>query len=227
MSALGNKLRDLAAEADALDNTSGGIISATIPPPLPVDPNAKVDGHYGEISWYSDGGNRVDNIVAPGTRGTVTLPLTGHVLSLPQIGEENLTGYVNRTRAQCGHPGAWDVGAFTAGGGGTYAASQFGGFKADGSNWPRIADWLFNRSAYMAGVPGTAGVPLVSYYPTEAALRAAVTASKTTQAVNFDDQPIQGGFGPAIEFWTQLDRTIGRTKPATRPSDLPPGETEL
>jgi hypothetical protein len=89
----------------------------------------------------------VDPIVPTGTEGTVTLPKTGHVLSLPQPLLEGLASYIWRVRVQCGAADSADIrGAlmFNV----SALSDRFGGYKADGSNWPETADFTFNPNAY-------------------------------------------------------------------------------
>lgn len=97
------------------------------------------------------GGRRIDDIVPPGTPGTVLLPKTGHVLSLPQPGPvygeaEMWAGYVNRVQLQCGgEPGDYTARMWQAG---DAMFKDLGGFKTDGSNWAVRADQYFNPLAY-------------------------------------------------------------------------------
>jgi hypothetical protein len=90
---------------------------------------------------------QIDPIVPPGTPGTVTLPQTGHVLSVPRpdLGEM-FVGYCTRVSAQCG--GNKDtVGALFSFGDAVFSKS--GGYKADGTNWPVTADRFFSPILYL------------------------------------------------------------------------------
>lgn len=120
-----------------------GAIPPTIAPPESV-PQFDERGLLKGGSLY--GGYRVDPIVPAGTPRTVTIGLTGHVLSVarPDLGEM-MGGYLTRVSAQAhGNPNI--VGALMIGGMDTYF-SDFGGFKADGSNWPIVADLIYNGKA--------------------------------------------------------------------------------
>jgi hypothetical protein len=86
---------------------------------------------------------QVDPIVPSGSPATVTLPLTGHVLSLSIPGESSV-GYVTRVSTQCGVPD-WNivsskVGAIQG------AAYHFPTNRAD---WPAAADKFWNPEAYL------------------------------------------------------------------------------
>jgi hypothetical protein len=93
------------------------------------------------------GNNQVDPILPRGFPGTVTMEKTGHVLSLPhpELGE-TFVPYCQRVSEQA-HGQQVTVGALFAGTAGLFA--RFGGFKADGSNWPEAADCFYNLRSYM------------------------------------------------------------------------------
>lgn len=94
--------------------------------------------------FYSD--IRVDSVVPAGTPGTVTMPVTGHVLSLPKSGVGELfMGYCERVCQQATN-GQFEkfigsVAALLIGGG--------VGATADAASWPEAADRFFNLRAYM------------------------------------------------------------------------------
>jgi hypothetical protein len=90
-------------------------------------------------------GVRVDPVVPSGTPGTVTLPKTGHVLSLPQVPAENFMGYCTRVVDQCSGNEA-TLGALL-GGMSDFLFPQ--GFNPDGTGWPEGADKFYNVRAYM------------------------------------------------------------------------------
>lgn len=90
-------------------------------------------------------GVRVDPVAPSGTPGTVTLPKTGHVLSLPQVPAENFMGYCTRVVDQCSGNEA-TLGALL-GGMSDFLFPQ--GFNPDGTGWPEGADKFYNVRAYM------------------------------------------------------------------------------
>jgi hypothetical protein len=89
---------------------------------------------------------RIDPVVPPGTPGTVTLPATGHVLSVarPDL-HEMFVGYCERVSAQAGGNAA-TVGALMLGT--AYLFEKLGGYRADGANWPEAADRFYNLRSY-------------------------------------------------------------------------------
>jgi hypothetical protein len=99
------------------------------------------------------GGWRVDDVVPPGTPGTVTIPKTQHTLSLPQPNPadpgrgEMLVGYIARVSKQCG------AATFPTGLGalflGTAHLFQPGRpHDTAGTYWPEAADRYYNQAAY-------------------------------------------------------------------------------
>lgn len=90
-------------------------------------------------------GERRDDRCGPGTPGTVTLPLTRNTLSLPQADKEGWLGYVRRVSFQCGSDMEKSGEAMYRG---DEHFAEYGGFKADGSNWAIGADKLYNPNAY-------------------------------------------------------------------------------
>jgi hypothetical protein len=103
-------------------------------PVAPIQPAARVtfriDPHIG----------RVDNKVPPGTPGTVTMPVTGHVLSIPDPLSEGLIAYAVRVAEQCGKPS--HGGLIIPAGPVTF---NDGTLHAD---WPTMVDCFFNRDLY-------------------------------------------------------------------------------
>lgn len=86
---------------------------------------------------------RVDAIVPAGTAGTVTLPKTGHVLSLPQpAAGELLMGYALRVCAQA-------MGDYKTVAGLLIAQSALHSFGPTPDAWPAMVDEYFNTRAYM------------------------------------------------------------------------------
>lgn len=134
-----------AVQADA-----GGVAN---PPPAVVGPPpatmGTVDPATGLLNGGRDvGGVRVDPVVAPGTPTTVTISETGHTVSVarPDKGEMFM-GYCMRVSDQC-HGNMSIVGGIIAAGETLFA--RWGGFKADGTNWPFAADFYFNRRAFLS-----------------------------------------------------------------------------
>ena len=82
-------------------------------------------------------GPRIEAIMATGASDTVTLPVTGHVLSLPVAGESYMM-YCQRVAVQA-HGNAALVGML-------FLATAPAG---DPSGWPAAADQFFNATAYM------------------------------------------------------------------------------
>jgi hypothetical protein len=166
------------------------VIPQAAPAPVPA-PVASVPALTGAVTYHGDSaGNRVDDRVAPGTPGTVTLQTTGNTLSVPQPGNEGFAAYAGRIREQAAPAGMtvpYNFGDIIYRGDGLFAA--FGGYKADGSNWPIAADAYYNpdkyrdpaeaarikaqQDAYNAsigwdGVPGHPNDPWVSGVPSSA-----------------------------------------------------------
>ena len=89
---------------------------------------------------------QVDAIVPSGTPHTITLPNTGHTVSLPQPNAADPThgemfiGYCMRVSAQC-HGQIGKVGQLFLGS--EYLFAPLGGFKTDGTDWPVAADAFF------------------------------------------------------------------------------------
>jgi hypothetical protein len=96
----------------------------------------------------------IEPVVPAGTANTVTLPVTGHVLSIAQPPGEMFPGYCRRVSLQAAAGDAVKakengnlIGMLFLGTQSVFA--PFGGFMADGSNWPQAADRFFNGRAYM------------------------------------------------------------------------------
>jgi hypothetical protein len=90
-------------------------------------------------------GSRADLPCPQGTPGTVTLSATGHTLSVAEADKgEMFMGYCRRVYQQA-QGNRDDVGALVLGTDPWFA--RFGGFKADGSNWPMAADFFFNTQS--------------------------------------------------------------------------------
>lgn len=96
--------------------------------------------------WHYMSGIRVDDVVAAGTPGTVELPVTGHVLSLPMAGSGELFfGYVERVCNQATNGQADKyIGSVAA----IRIASNLGDTD-DIRTWPEAADRFFNQVAYL------------------------------------------------------------------------------
>lgn len=154
LAALEKQMAELKA---ALSDNATAITKPAPLPPLDPGPIVKL----AEVTTprevtYSKGpsGWRVDDIVPPGTPGTVTLPKTGHTLSLPQPNPadpthgEMLIGYIARVHKQCGSPTfPQGLGALFLGTEGLFAPGK--PWDAAGTYWPEAADRFYNREAYM------------------------------------------------------------------------------
>jgi hypothetical protein len=97
-------------------------------------------------------GAQVDLPCPQGTPGTVTLSATGHTLSVAAPTKEMFAGYCGRVAEQAhGNPNV--VGDIIVLGAAPWF-ERFGGFKADGSNWPQAADYFFDtmerRGSYLS-----------------------------------------------------------------------------
>lgn len=92
---------------------------------------------------------QIDDQVPAGTQGTITMPVTGHVLSAPQAERgESFASYAWRVHRQCGWPDAADCRGelmFDS----TAICDAAGGWTADGKNWPLAADMFFDHDAYL------------------------------------------------------------------------------
>jgi hypothetical protein len=90
---------------------------------------------------------RIDAVIPTGTPSTITLPVTGHVLSLPlQSQGEGILGYFQRTSLQTGG-NAQDAGGLIVAA--TDLAHRLSMDAANASSWPYIVDWYANPVAYM------------------------------------------------------------------------------
>ena len=170
------------------------VAAPIVPGPIvklaPVTTPTQITYTAGPSGW------RVDDVVPSGTPGTVTLPKTGHVLSLPQPSPdptnpgkgEMLMGYIARVHKQCGEPTfPQGLGSLFLGTEGLFAPGR--PWDAAGTYWPEAADKYYNRLAYE------------SDYERELRLRA------TTQWNEYD-----------AEKKRQADeRAAGQTQPAPRP----------
>jgi hypothetical protein len=105
---------------------------------------------YGLLARARMLGNvRIDPVVQPGTLHTVTLPVTGHVLSVarPDL-KEMLLGYIQRVSEQAAAKAEEvqaSIGELMLGTAHLFAPDVF---QADGSNWPLAADRYLNPAAY-------------------------------------------------------------------------------
>jgi len=86
----------------------------------------------------------------------VYLPVTGNVFPKPipntatewPLNGELFPGYVMRVGAKIGRSTSTVGSLMPQGGGVEHLFKKFGGYKADGSNWPEAADFFFNARAY-------------------------------------------------------------------------------
>jgi len=191
--------------------------AAAVEPPPPAEPTFHA----------APGGWRIDDVMPKGTGGTVTVPVTGHVISLPQPGKtygdgEMFIGYCQRVHLQCGSPDANSVGALFMGTG--HLFQDRGGFKGDGSNWPEAADQFFNGAAYDAArtgkEPPKPNITLRERYGSPAELVIALSAGPYQYAVLLNGASLHTGFGPADQFYTQADGSVGRTAPPKPAEDV-------
>lgn len=93
--------------------------------------------------------SRIDPVVDETCPTAVFLEKTGHYLSIPRpdLGER-FPAYAERVSKQCGVNGKpTNIGALFISVSKHFA--RFGGYKEDGSNWPLVADYYFNRWAYL------------------------------------------------------------------------------
>lgn len=116
-----------------------GIVAAPVPP---------------AVQYIGDhNGMRVDLPAAPGTPGTVILPVTGHVVSLPMDEQGELgMGYLNRVHRQVGDLKDEHVGSIASMVilGWSAAAQTLGVLhKAPKEQYPIVADYLLNTEAYI------------------------------------------------------------------------------
>jgi hypothetical protein len=188
-------------------------------PPVVIKPNEEI--HM--ASHHMQSGQVVADVVPSGTPNTVTLPKTGHVLSLPLLGAtygdaEMWPGYCNRVQAQCGAPGSdYTFKLMYAGDG---AFHDTGGFKPDGSNWPITADRYYNPSQYAEGTDPNIYHPINPAVATSVILKDAYEnptvlmksiPNDFQQAVYLDEKPIHSGFGPAKQYYTLSDGSVSST----------------
>ena len=88
--------------------------------------------------------SQIDPVAKAGDPGTVTLPVTGHVLSVPKPeAGETITGYYVRVSKQTGGLPS-DAFALAQAGNTPYGLDV-----TNPANWPTICDELANRVAYM------------------------------------------------------------------------------
>jgi hypothetical protein len=127
------------------------VAQSPVPVPVPVPVPATA------VTWSSERGYRVDDIVPVNTPGTRRLLKTGHVLSTPlsnaasPIDGEMFPGYCFRVYKQAGGTveAASEVMVKLMGGMTESLFEKFGGYAVDGSNWHLAADKYFNAAAYM------------------------------------------------------------------------------
>lgn len=132
------------------------VVTPPTPPPAP-NPLYEMDANHLLVhARQLSNGARVDPVVGMDIPQElrsyfVLLPATSHVLSVPRVDlREMFQGYCTRVSDQAtgANPRALDtIGSLYLGTGPYFA--KFGGFKADGSNWPQAADAFFNPRAYM------------------------------------------------------------------------------
>lgn len=118
---------------------------AALPPPVSVPASG--------VTFHAENGLRVDDKVAPGTPGTVTLPATGHVVSLPsagagKMGGELAMGYQNRVKLQLDAADLVNRANFVLVQGWAPTAQRAGLDTTNLAHWPEIADRVCNASAY-------------------------------------------------------------------------------
>lgn len=187
----------LAAEVTLLRNQQAG-------QPVRIDePDmTEMDDQHLLIHVRQVGGARVDPVVPEGTPYTVTLPATGHTLSVarPDLGEM-FVGYCQRVSDQAGGDPK-TVGALFLGTARYFA--PFGGFKSDGSNWPQAADKFYNMRAYMTD-----------------AERAKDDAAKASWEAVYDRM----GRGEGRQKQPETPSTP--SMPSTPPGNVPADETQL
>lgn len=126
------------------------------PAPAPMIPLGAPDP---AITFKVVGNTRVDDVMPAGTPGTMTMPITGHVLSLPTsavaadgtwLGTpgsgEGLIGYCERVCRQCG----WDdaVAGIAQAGGIQALGSQLPAAGRTVASWPAMADNWYNLAKY-------------------------------------------------------------------------------
>lgn len=85
-----------------------------------------------------------DDVVPPGTSGTVTVARTGHVLSFPRS-DESIISYGLRVARQCNadpQDAANQVGGMTVAAGAIFSKLHLS--QENRGNWPEAVDYFFN-----------------------------------------------------------------------------------
>lgn len=128
------------------------VLQLKIPPANPIYAE---DINHLLVHARTYGNARVDPVVGPDCPNTVTLPKTGHTLSLPRTDlGEMFMGYATRVADQAtggnGNQYLSGIGAMFLGTGTYFERAGGGPFNPDGSNWPGAADCYFNMRAYMS-----------------------------------------------------------------------------
>jgi hypothetical protein len=172
----------------------------------PAQTSAQIDAMAGGTTLTSSvvQGMEVDAVVQPGTPGTVMLPTTGNVLSLPYKDKEGIMSYAVRVSAQCGCDPTKAIGMM-----GSLIYAQGPIYFPDGSahaDWPTVVDAFFNHDAY---------------FPQSAAQRSANQAAWVAVGQGIAQQ----GAAPA-------PASVGGNGAAAAPAPAPvaglaPGETAL
>jgi hypothetical protein len=138
--------------AYAQANAGGGAIK--LPSEAPPNPLYEMDANKLLVHVRQVGNARVDPVVGADCPNTVTLPKTGHTLSIPRpdLGEMFI-GYCTRVCDQAtngkGDQFVGTVGALFLGCDGYFTLSG-GTYSADGKDWPAAADCFYNQRAYMS-----------------------------------------------------------------------------
>lgn len=150
---------------------------------------------------------RIDAVVPSGTPNTITLPVTGHVLSNPmQSSGEGILGYFQRTSLQTGG-NAQDAGGLIIAA--TDLAHRLSMDAANASSWPYVVDWYANPVAYMnAYEPGAiaAGQAQDAAIAKEDAGKGTVSLNSISETdLQYAASATQGNFSKFLVSYTNAD----------------------
>lgn len=168
----------------------------TKPHPTPVTPQFDARGML--LGGRKFGDWPIDPVVPEGTPNTVKLDISNDVLSLPRpdLDERAINYFVRVCDQARGSETALNaVGASMVQGLAPYFA-PFGGYKADGSNWPLAASWYYHGSGATPADLAAWSAWGVAFQSTQVPVPVAVPPSQAAVSI-----PIMAGFTETQVSW--------------------------
>jgi hypothetical protein len=151
--------------------------AAPVPVAVPTAPATPVSA----VTFTTVDGRRVDNITGTGTPGTITLSVTGHVLSLAQAAAgEMILGYALRVSKQAGV--AWQA-AVNMNGALALFQSALKTYGPTPDHWPIMVDEFYNHDAYNPVDPAEAARIAKDWADAQALMKAQAAAAGTSVPV--------------------------------------------